>query len=138
MVIIIIGTASRSSLTLKSNCICPGYSVTFAECTVKGRFGEHTVWKGSAFDCIGNEIALIHGTGQVGFNTTIAAGECNNKSIRAQIIRIEGNCYTSQININVDDDIIGKTIICVHDNVTETVVGTLTLAFAGNIIAIIL
>ena len=45
MVIIIIGTASRSSLTLKSNCICPGYNVTFAECTVKGRFGELTVCK---------------------------------------------------------------------------------------------
>ena len=91
--------------------------------------------KGSAFDCIGNEIALIHGIGQVGSNTTIAAGECNNKSIQAQIIRVKGNCYTSQININVNDDMIGKTVKCVHDNDTETVVGTLTLAIAGNIIA---
>ena len=133
---IIIGRASRSSLTLKTNCICPGYNQTLAECTVKGGPGDVTVWKGSAFDCTHsrNEIVLIHSLfGSDIESSTVAAGECNNSSIQAQSMRVEGNYYTSQLNITVNADMIGKTVECVHDNTsTENLIGTLTVATEGE------
>ena len=124
-------------LEQKSNCICPGFTLTFAECTVKGGpGGDATVWNGSAFDCIhsGNEIVLIHSLfGSNIESSTIAAGECNNGSIHAHSVRVEDNCYTSQLNITVNADMIGKTIECAHDNTsTENVIGTLTVATEGE------
>lgn len=135
-----IGRASKSSLMLKTNCICPGYTLTFAECTVKGRSGgDATVWKGSAFDCIHsrNEITLIHSLfgSNIQSSSAIAAGECNNGSIQVKGVRVEGNCYTSQLNITVNANMIGKTVECVHDNTsTENVIGTLKVATEGIII----
>ena len=79
---------------MDTNCICPGYDLTFAECTVKGGPGDITVWKGSAFDCSSNEIALIHSLfGSDTQSQTVAAGECNNGSIRAHSVQVEDNCY---------------------------------------------
>ena len=91
-------TAAKNSLTLKSNCVCPGHSLIIAECTVKGRFSDTTVWEGSAVDCNSsrNEIILLHSL--FGSNASIRADtECNNKSIQTQGTQVEGNYYTSQI-----------------------------------------
>ena len=131
----IIGRASRNSLTLETNCICPGYTLTFAECTVKGGPGDTTIWKGSAFHCSSNEIALIHSLFGVNYTQShiVAAGECNNGSIWAHSIRVEDNYYTSQLNITVNANMIGKTVECAHDNQsTESVIGTLTVATEGE------
>lgn len=126
----IIGKASRSSLTLKNNCICPGYTLIFAECTVDGGPGDSTVWKGSAFDCSSNDIPLVHSRFA---SSPKAAGECNNGSIEAHGLRVQDNCYTSQLNISVTPNLIGKTIKCVHDNLTaEIVVGTLRVTTVGE------
>ena len=101
--------------------------------------GGATIWKGSAFDCIhsGNEIALIHSSFGSQTNiesSSVAAGECNNGSIHAHIVQVEGNYYTSQLNITVTANMIGKTIECVHDNTsTENVIGTLIVATEGEI-----
>ena len=102
---------------------------------MKGGPGDITVWKGSAFDCSSNEIALIHSLfGSDTQSQTIAAGECNNGSIRAHSVQVEDNCYTSQLNITVNADMIGKTIECAHDDQsTESVIGTLTVATEGEI-----
>ena len=86
--------------------------------------GDSTVWRGSAFDCRNNDISLINSR----FESGTATGECNNGSIVGQSI----NCYTSQLNITVSSDMIGKNIECVHDNSTETIIGTLTIATAGE------
>ena len=119
------------------SCICPGYDMTFAECTVKGRSGrpgDATVWRGSAFDCssANNEIALIHSLfGSK--SSTVAAGECNSGSIHAHSVRVEGNCYTSQLYITVTTNMIGKTVECVYDNTSiESVIGTLIVATEGE------
>ena len=93
-----------------------------------GGSGDSTVWRGSAFDCRNNDISLIHSR----FESGTATGECNNGSIVGQSIKVEGNCYTSQLNITVSSDMIGKNIDCVHDNLAETVIGTLTIAAAGE------
>ena len=115
--------------TLKSN---PGSTLT-AECTVGGGPADTTVWNGSVFNCVGNDITLIY----VRFaSSPIAAGECNNGSIVAQGISVKDDSYTSQLNINITPDMIGKTVSCVHDNVclsAVTVVGTLTVATVGEI-----
>ena len=50
-----------------------------------------------------------------------------------QGLRVEDNCYTSQLNITVRSDMIGKTIECVYDDVnTETTVGSLRIVTTGE------
>ena len=99
---------------------------------MEGEPADTTIWNGSVFDCSGNDIALIHS--RFGSNPgEEAAGECNNGSIYARGVSVHGNCYTSQLNINVTSDMIGKTISCVHDTLSGViVVGTLTVTTVGK------
>ena len=97
---------------------------------MEGGPGDVTVWNGSAFDCSGSKIALIHD------HFESRAGECNRGSIVAHGISVQGNCYTSQLTIrNVTHDMIGRTITCVHYNLSAEfiVVGTLTIATVGEV-----
>ena len=51
-----------------------------------------------------------------------------------QIIWSENNSYTSQLNITVSSDVIGKTIECAYDNYIDyntTVVGSFTISTSG-------
>ena len=41
---------------------------------------------------------------------------CNNGAIVARILSIDGNNYTSQLNVTVTSETIGKTIECLHDD----------------------
>ena len=41
---------------------------------------------------------------------------CNNGTIVARMLSVEGNNYTSQLNVTVTPDTAGKTIECVHDD----------------------
>ena len=82
--------------------------------------GDATVWKGSAFDCMQsmNEIVLIHSSFESNINSSsVAAGKCNNGSIHAHSVRVEDNYYTSQLNLTVTANMIGKTVECVYDNI---------------------
>ena len=94
-----------------SGCVCPGDTLTY-ECTVMG--GIWTVWTGSAFNCY--EIALLHSR----FMNT-RTYTCNNGAIVAQSLSVEGNYYTSQLNVTITPDIIGKTIECIVDNGTRSI-----------------
>ena len=124
-------TSSLSDhLELKTDCICPGDTVTFAECTTVGRPG-FTIWRGTAFNCTNknNEIILSHT-----FNTT--AGVCNSGSIEGHGVRVSDNRYISLLIITLRSDLIGKTIQCIHEsldtqNITE--VGTLTIPKPGTL-----
>ena len=95
-----------------SGCVCPGDILTY-ECTVMG--AGATVWTGIAFNCpwFRNEIVLLH-------NHFISANRisiiCNNGAIVVGGLSIEGNNYTSQLNVTVTPDIAGKMITCLHDN----------------------
>ena len=122
----IIPTA-KSSLILKSNCICPGSNLT-AECSVEGEPGDTTSWNGSAFDCNGNKIALFH------HHFESRAGECNNGSIVVRGLSAQSGRYTPQLILQVTSDLISKTFICFHRNVLEisTVVGTQMIATVGE------
>ena len=77
------------------------------------RYGT-TVWRGSAFDCAGGEIILLHSFCES--TASYAYGECNNGSVVVQSLRVESTCYVSQLNITVGTDMIGKSIECIYDD----------------------
>ena len=92
------------------------------------RYGT-TVWSGSAFDCSGGEITLLHSF-YAERTVSHAYGECNNGSIVAQSLRVENMCYISQLNITVGTDMIGKSIECNYDDgntETSQLVGALNI-----------
>ena len=97
-----------------SGCGCSGESLTY-ECTVMGGPGGATVWIGSALNCLGGEITLLH---QRFTNGTVRS--CNNGATVAQSLFVKENLYTSQLIINaaVTHKISGKTIMCVYDDMT--------------------
>jgi hypothetical protein len=93
------------------SCTCIGDILTF-ECTVMN--GLLTIWRGSAFNCAssGNEISLL--------NSSVGDVTCNNEMITGRVIKHERNNYTSQLNIILSSDLIGKIIECVSDNGSHT------------------
>ena len=96
-------TAFRSLTT----CNCLTQNVTY-ECTASG--GAFTVWNGNAFMCQGGEIALRH----VGFLNAI--GECNSGAVIARGVKVTNNLYTSQLSIRLNQDLLGRTVICSLDS----------------------
>ena len=76
-----------------------------------------TIWNGRAFDCplINNEIILFHSH----FSSSEIHGSCNNGTIVARSFHVEGNNYTSQLNVIVTPDIAGTMIKCFHFNETN-------------------
>ena len=98
-----------------NGCVDPGDILTY-ECTVMGVL--FTVWTGSGFDCPTNYnyIVLPHHC----FLHSGTSGSCNNGSIVARSLSVEGNNYTSQLNVTVTPDIAGKTIQCAHSDVIHT------------------
>ena len=101
----------NAKLVLRSGCICPGYTLTY-ECTVIGELLGATIWEGSAFSCLSDEITLLHRQ----FPES-ARGQCNSGSIVGRSLRIDnGSYYTSQLNVTVSSDMIGKSIVCFYDN----------------------
>ena len=65
-----------------------------------------------------NEIVLLHSRFNNGSEST---GTCNNGSIVGEIIELNGNNYTSQLNITFDPFLIGKTVECVSDDGENTI-----------------
>ena len=113
--------ASRNKMTITSVCVCPGFGVTYNS-TVMGTENGFTVWRGSALDCIGNEIVLRHRL----FTSGGALGECNRGSVLGSSLRLEsGSFYVSQLSIRNSTEVIGESIECVlfDTNVTAKVIG---------------
>jgi hypothetical protein len=94
---------------------------------------DTTVWRGTAFDCIYNsgEINLLH-SAYAEDSVLRAYGECNKGLITAQGLSVvDSLCYTSQLNITVSADVIGKNVECHYDDSNTT---TLQLIGAINIL----
>jgi hypothetical protein len=83
-------------------------------CTIRAEERGATTWTGTAFDCSGNEIVLIHTFFSYPYREV--AGECNNGAIVARSLSAEGNNYTSQLNVIVTPEIVGKSIECRYDH----------------------
>ena len=75
-----------------------------------------TIWTGSAFKALHcYELVLLHSRFHLSRG---AIGSCNNRVIVARSVSVEDNHYTSQLNVTVIPDIVGKTIECTSDNGT--------------------
>lgn len=93
-----------------SGCTCPGDTLTY-ECTVMEL--EAIIWNGTALDCphsSHNEIVLFH------FDPSDSYSSCNNGTIVARVLSVEGNNYTSQLNVTVTPDTAGRTIACLQQS----------------------
>ena len=94
--------------------------------------GGVTVWQGTALDCgsKNNELLLLHR------RFTLEGGtseECNNGDIVGESLRVEGNSYTSRLNVTLTSDMIGRSIACVVDTgTTSTVIGSLLIEPVGE------
>ena len=75
-----------------------------------GEPGGATLWNGTAFNCA---IILLH---HYYLSTDGAIGSCNNGTIVGRSLSVEGNNYTSQLNVTVTSDTAGETIMCFHYN----------------------
>ena len=118
-----------------NDCAFDGDTLTF-NCTVLSSAGGATVWMGTAFDCPNNEITLLHSLYKSGQG---AIGVCNNGAIVAQSLGVEDSYYTSQLNITVTSNMIGKNITCVNAlNLTSEVVqlSTTIINITGSYLAI--
>ena len=111
-------------LVSTSGCGCFGETLVY-ECTVMGEPGGATVWTGSAFDCRSNEITLLH---RLFTHSSGTSRECNNGSIVGRSLSVEGNLYTSQLNVTVTHDLAGKTILCVYDNMGNNATSNIQLS----------
>ena len=82
-----------------------------------GTPGGASVWNGTAFDCVSNEITLLHSRF---INGTF--GVCNNGAIMARSLFVEGNNYTSQLTVTITSDIAGKDIVCANDTSDSNII----------------
>ena len=105
-------------LVSPSGCVCVDSNVVY-KCTVMGTSEGFTVWQGSALSCISNEITLVHRhfTSEGG-----AFDECNDGSIVGRSVGVEDGYYISQLNVTVNNDVLGKRITCIHDDTLMQVV----------------
>ena len=73
-----------------------------------------TVWQGTAFR--GCEIVLLH----LQFRgPTGTSGACSNGALTGRSMRVENNStYISQLEVIIIPEMIGKNIVCNHDNGT--------------------
>ena len=114
-------------MSTASEYACPGDLLTY-ECFATGgsNIGA-TVWTGTAFNCPSNEneIILLH----VYINRIYT---CNNGIIVARMLSVEGNNYTSQLNVTVTPDTAGKTTECVYnDGLIERLLFSLIIPTTG-------
>ena len=114
-----------------NKCVCPGDKVIY-RCTIQGEETGATIWTGSAFrGCQQDEILLQH---SLFLPTSGPIGTCNNEDIVGHSLGVQGNNYTSQLNVTVTQDTAGKTITCAYDALTgdETYMVKFSTILPGN------
>lgn len=112
---------------VNADCACSSERLTF-NCTTVG-LGS-TVWRVAAFDCTQNEIILRHSEfDQVGGTT----GECNGGAISGISIGVEGNCYSSQLDLSVTPELHNKSVTCLlMSSGVTTPVGSVSIIVASG------
>jgi hypothetical protein len=109
----------------ESDVIC-GEVLTFT-CTVGG--GNTVIWSGSAFDCAGNEITLVHEE----FNNG-TSGECNNGAIIGWSVGTTDTCYynISKLNVTGSNGLNNKIVKCSSDSGNQMYIGESSISMAGK------
>ena len=85
------------------------------------------MWTGDFFiHCPNNkrEMILQH---EVGEASEFTDQTCNNGGIVGRIVRVENGVFTSQLNVTLTSDIVGRSIECAYDNGTIYKIGSLNL-----------
>ena len=88
--------------------------------------GGSTIWRGSAFNCAGDAITLIH---QNFIDGTIRG--CNDGDIVGQSVGVDGEFYTSQLNVTISAGLNSKTVVCYFDLEMQQI-GTSLITLAGS------
>ena len=88
------------------------------------------MWKGDIIDCPdhSNEIILQH----INFDSQVT-GECNAGAVIGRGLRIDGNCYTSELGIVYRESFSGRNVTCIYDN-GITIISTITAMIVHNTI----
>ena len=117
----------ESNFLAKESCICPEamvHNLTY-ECTTVGP--GTTIWRGTAFNCTarGHAIALRHSL----FSTPQGAhGQCNNGNITGHSLSKDSGNFTSEIHVLFNPNLLGRTIECIHNNITSyEIIGNSTI-----------
>ena len=89
--------------------------------------GLGTVWSGTAFDCenSANGMVLLHS--RFGLSDRDYTKTCNNGAISGRGVTASDSFYTSQVNVTISRDLIGKTIECAHYGGSSQAVGSLRI-----------
>ena len=104
-----------------TSCTCPGYEAVY-ECTVAG--GGATFWLGTALEeCTGGRIILRHSQFESGYNINQTCGASG--PVVGHAVSVLNDSYTSQLTINVSQNLTGSTIECASDSGTQ--VGTIQI-----------
>ena len=112
------GVAQENELRDVSSCVCPGCELV-VECTVTD--GGVTVWQGTIFDgCQNEKITLRHSAFTLGI---IIRELCGTRGlVVGRSISVAGGSYTSQLLVNITEELNGKTIECANES--GTIVGS--------------
>ena len=82
-----------------------------------------TIWRGTALSgcqLFENEIRLRHSQ----YMNSQVTGECIDGTV-VRSVRVSGNCYTSQLSLAVEEEMVNETIECIHGDLygVTTIVG---------------
>ena len=113
----------KDNLLVPTNigCACAGDILTF-KCSASG--SGNTLWSGTVFEdqC---SITLRHSQFE---SPGGVYDECSDGHIVGRSLAVEGNCYTSQLNVTVSDSFNNKTVTCTHNSGTGmSIIGVSTL-----------
>ena len=124
---------NSSQLTKLSTtgCLCPGDVVTYKCTTVKV---TTMIWRGSVFSvlCPRDVQELVVVYQDITFQDSGYIASCNGGAIRASSVRAETESadlvYSSQLNVTLTSDMIGKSIKCfVDDGTSEIIIDSLNI-----------
>ena len=104
--------AQEDEFRVASSCVCPGCELV-VECTITD--GGATVWQGTIFDgCQNERITLRH----YAFTSGIVIQEsCGTRgSVVGRSVSVAGGSYTSQLLVNITEELNGKTIECANES----------------------
>ena len=107
------GSCGEQGLTpqLTDQCLCPGQQLQLL-CTAVG-LGT-TVWSGTAFPSGCASLLLPH----TRFSNPGGETRSCPPDITAASVSVDGDCYTSRLNVTVRSNQNGNNVTCVHDNGT--------------------
>ena len=111
LILVCYSVVSVSASSTSQAISCPGDVLT-TECTTMG--GGVTVWRGTAFQCARNEIALRHSQFGGSYNYTAS---CNNGAIVARALGVVNDSYISQLSVTVSLELNNTTVECWHDGI---------------------